>query len=216
MAKSASITRRAALSAAAIFTLPVAAVASIQAPASQDAAIFDLNRQRLALVAERAQLQRACEEAAARYAALKPTVPDDLKPKGIDYAAIPGISLSGLVQYTAYDRPLVEAALEKHYDGMFEVSVRNRCKSILAALDDYEPRLQAAVEMSGVGPAEDAREACDDRLDAVEREILSIRATTPEGMAVKASILTSYYKLADGTFEHDIVRSIVADLGVQV
>lgn len=120
---------------------------------------------------------------------------------------------------TYSEKPLTREVIEQFYNtpvGDAQVNARRR-RHKLALLQAYEAERRAAEIDFGMADAYEVANAIDDRLDAIDRRILSTPAEGATGLAVKAmahwhrSDLACYrcgldgfdpVSLADGTHEH--------------
>lgn len=222
MAAQAHTSRRAFMGVAAALPLAFtpAALAAAQSP---DAELLSLGAERIRLRALRQEAWDLADAAMERYFATMPRPPEVLQKQPFDYGLVQGVS-SRRGYYLGEDLPHVQAALERHRATMAENGGLNtrsaqRCEAILAALDAYEPQRRAAHHAAGVDAAEDVWSKINNELGAVEDKIIAVRAKTPAGLAVKAQMVHEHMRppepvFADEDYDVQIIRSLLADLGV--
>jgi hypothetical protein len=90
-----------------------------------------------------------------------------------------------------------------------------RGREIVAAYDQWRAQIAAAHEASGAAALEAKNESLDRAIYQLEQEAMAIRATTPEGISVKARMAARYLEV--GESEHESIaeayaRAVIRDL----
>lgn len=192
------------------------AVASVPALAAAhpDAALLELERQRLIALGAYDRLSLRADELDTQARAAFPPEPSAMLALHSDWFGLRGDLVAPSGHYSGNGLRLLRAAVDGREAFLFPIHPGHvrRVRAILAAADRHATACEAVMVATGARDAEDLSAAACHVLGDIEDRILTTRATTPEGHAIKARMVA--YVLGDepdGTREDWAARAFLAD-----